>query len=378
MKKLASMKFNMWFFFTVLVMAEMGATMVVAALITTCIELFIDMPIVLPTYIWFLLLCVGIGSSTLALMNWLFFSQITKLSRSMSKVAKGDFSIRLKTKSMIREVQEIYDSFNLMTKELGATEILQTDFVSNVSHEFKTPINAIEGYATLLQDPTQSDAERETCVDKILVNTRRLSELVGNILLLSKVDNQAIPGGRTTYRLDEQIRQSIVMLEPKWEEKDIDFDVDLESIDYTGNESMMLHVWNNLIGNAIKFDAPGGYIGMRLLKTADGKIMFTIEDDGPGISDEAKNHIFDKFYQSDSSHKSEGNGLGLALVKRILDSCGGTVTVENVATGGSRFIVLLPEEKEPGKNTVGLVAETAQKVVVGTAQKLARKSSGKS
>lgn len=378
MKKLTSMKFNMWFFFTILVMAEMGATVVAAAAITAFIELFLDMPIELPTFVWFLLLCIGIGSGTLALMNWLFFSQITKLSRSMSQVAKGDFTIRLKTGSMIREVQDIYHSFNLMTQELGATEILQTDFVSNVSHEFKTPINAIEGYATLLQDPTQSDEEREKCVEKILFNTRRLSELVGNILLLSKVDNQAIQGGRTTYRLDEQIRQSIVMLEPKWAEKDIDFDVDLESIEYTGNEGMMMHVWNNLIGNAIKFDSQDGYIGMRLLRDAEGKIIFTIEDDGPGIPDEAKNHIFDKFYQSDSSHKAEGNGLGLALVKRILDSCGGTVEVENVATGGCRFIVTLPEVKETGKNTVEIVAETAQKVVVGTAQKLVRKTGGKS
>lgn len=359
----------MWFFFTVLTMVELAVTIIIAGIITAFIRLFVDMPITLPTYAWFLLLCGGFGSGTMALMNWLFFSQITKLSKSMSQVAKGNFQIRLETNSRIREVQDLYHSFNLMAKELAATEILQTDFVSNVSHEFKTPINAIEGYATLLQDPTQSDKERETCVEKILFNTRRLSELVGNILLLSKIDNQAIQGGRSTYRLDEQIRQSIVMLEPKWDEKDIEFDVDLESIEYTGNESIMMHVWNNLIGNAIKFDSQGGYIGMKLFR-GDGKIMFTIEDDGPGIPEESKNHIFDKFYQSDSSHKAEGNGLGLALVKRILDGCGGTVKVQNAAAGGCIFTVMLPEEKEEGKNTVEAVAERAQQIV--------RKTIGKS
>ena len=202
MKKLTSMKFNMWFFFTILVMAEVGATVVVAAIITAFIELFLDMPIQLPTFVWFLLLCIGIGSGTLALMNWLFFSQITKLSKSMSQVAKGDFTIRLKTGSMIREVQDIYHSFNLMTQELGATEILQTDFVSNVSHEFKTPINAIEGYATLLQSAENLDDSQREYVEKIIYNTSRLSDLTSSILLLSKIENQAIPTNQLYYDLD--------------------------------------------------------------------------------------------------------------------------------------------------------------------------------
>ena len=284
------------------------------------------------------ILCAVLGW----LMSALFFGPIARLSRAMRQVGTGDFSIRLETSSRIREVRDTYDNFNLMTQELGATEIIQTDFVSNVSHEFKTPINAIEGYATLLQSGSQS-SDQAMYVDKILLNTRRLNELVSNILLLSRVDNQAISTNRTRFRLDEQIRQAIVLLEPKWSEKELDLDVDLETLEYAGNESLLLHVWMNLIDNAIKYDPYGGLLRLRLNRRA-GSIVFTVEDSGPGIAPEAQKHIFDKFYQADSSRMSEGNGLGLALVKRVLDVCGGTIHVENLPEAGCRFTVTLPPE----------------------------------
>ena len=285
------------------------------------------------------ILCAVLGW----LMSALFFGPIARLSRAMRQVGAGDFSIRLETSSRIREVRDTYDNFNLMTQELGATEIIQTDFVSNVSHEFKTPINAIEGYATLLQSGSQS-SDQAMYVDKILLNTRRLNELVSNILLLSRVDNQAISTNRTRFRLDEQIRQAIVLLEPKWSEKELDLDVDLETLEYAGNESLLLHVWMNLIDNAIKYDPYGGLLRLRLNRHADS-IVFTVEDSGPGIAPEAQTHIFDKFYQADSSRMSEGNGLGLALVKRVLDVCGGAVHVENLPEAGCRFTVTLPPEQ---------------------------------
>ena len=284
------------------------------------------------------ILCAVLGW----LMSALFFGPIARLSRAMRQVGAGDFSIRLETSSRIREVRDTYDNFNLMTQELGATEIIQTDFVSNVSHEFKTPINAIEGYATLLQSGSQS-SDQAMYVDKILLNTRRLNELVSNILLLSRVDNQAINTNRTRFRLDEQIRQAIVLLEPKWSEKELDLDVDLETLEYAGSESLLLHVWMNLIDNAIKYDPYGGLLRLRLNRRA-GSIVFTVEDSGPGIAPEAQKHIFDKFYQADSSRMSEGNGLGLALVKRVLDVCGGAVHVENLPEAGCRFTVTLPPE----------------------------------
>jgi signal transduction histidine kinase len=227
-----------------------------------------------------------------------------------------------------------------MTRELAATEILKTDFVSNVSHEIKTPITAIEGYAMLLQGSENLSAEESEYVEKILNNSQRLSELVGNVLLLSRIDNQAIEPASEKYRLDEQIRQSILMLESKWTEKNIELDVELESIEYEGNRGLMLHVWNNLIGNAIKFTPNDSTVRIRLIKN-DGNIVFTVDDEGNGISDSAKNHIFDKFYQADSSHKQEGNGLGLSLVKRILDTVGADVNVENLEQKGCRFTVTL-------------------------------------
>ena len=227
-----------------------------------------------------------------------------------------------------------------MAHELTSTEILQSDFVSNVSHEFKTPINAIEGYTTLLQGCDNLDAEHQEYVDKILFNTKRLSRLVGNILLLSKIENQEIQTHQTTFRLDEQIRQSIVALESAWTAKDIELDVDLEDVNYTGSESLMHHVWDNLIGNAIKFNPPGGLLKISLKKEKK-EIIFTVSDSGPGLSEDSMKHLFDKFYQEDTTRKEEGNGLGLALVKRILTIVGGEISAENLAGGGCAFTVRL-------------------------------------
>ena len=340
-KKRFRFRFNLQLYFMLIVMAEIAISVVVAVILGVFLNLVAKGNILLPLTVWQVLLSLLIGASISALLGKWFFGPITQLGDAMKKVADGDFSVRLTADKGIREIEDIYANFNLMAKDLGATEILQTDFVSNVSHEFKTPINAIEGYATLLQGDENLSPEMEQYVEKILFNTKRLSGLVGNILLLSKVDNQVIQSRCSTFRLDEQIRQSVVLLEPKWEEKDLEFDVDLERVEYTGNESMLMHVWNNIIGNAIKFDPPGGYVGIKM-KQRDGEITVTVEDSGPGVDEEAKKHIFDRFYQADSSHKEEGNGLGLALVKRIVDANKGRVTVENRIGSGCRFTVVLP------------------------------------
>lgn len=295
--------------------------------------------------IWLLLIdlvviSLGIGSVSTSFLVKHFFSPIKKLRSAMKQVADGDFTVQVDDRSSYKEIREIYSGFNLMTQELAATEILQTDFVSNVSHEFKTPINAIEGYSMLLQDSDNLTDTQRQYVDKIVFNTNRLSSLVGSILLLSKLENQQIPTGQTSYRLDEQIRQSIVALEPAWEKKDIQFDVEMQRIDFVGNEPVMRHVWDNLIGNAIKFGPREGMIRIRLTRQKE-RILFTVEDNGPGLSEEAQKHLFDKFYQADSSHKEEGHGLGLALVKNILDLIGGQITAQNIPTGGARFTVIL-------------------------------------
>ena len=284
--------------------------------------------------------CLLVGILVTSQLSKFFFNPIKKLRGAMDKVAEGDFSVRLEEKSSSKEIMEIYTGFNLMAHELSSTEILQTDFVSNVSHEFKTPINAIEGYSALLQDSENLDADQREYIDKILFNTQRLSSLVGSILLLSKLENQQIPSHQVEYRLDEQVRQSIVALEPAWEQKDIEFDVELDRVSYLGNEPMMRHVWDNLISNAIKFSPNGGTVRIHLAKKLK-KLIVTVEDQGPGLSEEAHKHIFDKFYQADASHKQEGNGLGLALVKRILTIEKGQIATENIPEGGCRFTVIL-------------------------------------
>ena len=284
--------------------------------------------------------CLLIGILVTSQLSKYFFNPIKKLRVAMDKVADGDFSVRLEEKSSSKEIMEIYTGFNLMVHELSSTEILQTDFVSNVSHEFKTPINAIEGYSTLLQGSENLDDEQKEYIEKILFNTQRLSSLVGSILLLSKLENQQIPTNQTEYRLDEQIRQSVVALESAWVQKDIELDVELDRVSYLGNEQMMRHVWDNLISNAVKFSPQGGTVKLCLSQKAR-KLTFTIEDQGPGLSEDAQKHIFDKFYQEDSSHKQEGSGLGLALVKRILTIEKGQITAENIHEGGCRFTVTL-------------------------------------
>ena len=213
-----------------------------------------------PMFVWLLIFTLLLGSATAAGFSIAFFAPISRLSRAMKEVAGGNFRVHVKTKSVFRDIRDSFDSFNLMVSELNATETLQTDFISNVSHEFKTPISAIEGYASLLQEHQQSPEEQAEYIDKILFNTRRLSALAGNILLLSKLDSQSIHPQRSRFRLDEQVRQCILALERKWTEKDVDFDVDLDSVDFTGYEGLLQHVWMNLIDNAVKFGPRGGLI----------------------------------------------------------------------------------------------------------------------
>gem|GEM_PF-13762 len=315
-------------------------SMLISALLFAFLNHFLDLPGKIPGLGWLLIFNTLIAGLITSFINARLLEPITRLSKAMKAVSQGDFEQHLETNSRIAEIGESYQSFNVMTKELRATEMLQMDFVSNVSHEFKTPINAIEGYTMLLQGDELSQ-EQEGYVEKILFNTQRLSGLVGNILLLSRLENQNIPMKKTKYRLDEQIRQAFLALEDKWTEKGIGFQVEMEEVRYVGNEGLFMHIWMNLLDNAIKFSPENGTITM-FLRHENDSVQFILEDEGPGIADDAKARIFDKFYQVDGSHKAEGNGLGLALVKRIVDIAGGTIKAENREYGGCRFVVQLP------------------------------------
>lgn len=329
---------NIRLLFIIVSMAEILGTLLISGLLSWLSKMILNRVIEIPDFIWLILFSVIIGVTVSIVINIILLRPVVKLSKAMKNVASGDFSIRLKSDVRIREIQDSYESFNLMVRELEATETLQTDFVANVSHEFKTPINAIEGYATLLQD--SNNGTQYGYAERILLNTRRLSTLVGNILLLSKVSNHAIPMARTTYRVDEQIRQAILLLEPQWTERNVEFDVELEDVVWNGPESLMHHVWSNLIGNAIKFGPQNGLVRIGLKKNGS-QIVFTVEDQGDGVPESERQRIFHKFYQLDSSHKQEGNGLGLALAKQIVDGCDGEIRIENT-DGGCIFKVVLP------------------------------------
>ena len=299
----------------------------------------------IPLWVDFIVISLLVGIFATFLLSRAFFKPIKELRKAIEQVADGDFSIRIETKSTAKEIKEIFSGFNLMTHELSSTEILQSDFVSNVSHEFKTPISAIEGYSMLLQNGDNLTDEQLLYVEKIVFNTKRLSSLVGSILLLSKLDNQSIHQKETEFSIDEEIRQAIVELEDLWDKKEIEFEAELDPVSFYGHEALMRHVFSNLISNAIKFSPNGGQIFLSLTQN-DGYVIFSVSDQGCGLSEDAKKHVFDKFYQGDTSHKEDGNGLGLALAKKIVTLEGGTITADNTSEGGAIFTVTLPRSRK--------------------------------
>ena len=332
--------------FFLICMMEFIAVVLLSELAGWLLRRWLGVTLSIPIFVWAILFSIVVGGAITKFITRFFIDPITQLGKAMKEVADGNFQVTAQCRSRLKDVNDIYDSFNSMVRELSTTETLQTDFISDVSHEFKTPINAIEGYASLLEGEP-SPEEQRAYVEKILFNTRRLSALTGNILLLSKLSNQSILPQKTQFRLDEQIRQAIVALEQMWSEKELGFEVELAETPFFGYESLLLHVWTNLIGNAVKFSPKGGEIRIKMMRT-EGAVVFTIEDDGPGIVPGDEEHIFTKFYQSESSHGMEGNGLGLALVRQIVEMSGGSVDVQNLEVGGCRFTVRLPLEQEKG------------------------------
>ncbi|MCW3490660.1 HAMP domain-containing sensor histidine kinase [Dethiobacter alkaliphilus] len=265
---------------------------------------------------------------------------VVKLSGATQEVAKGNFDVKIEYKSD-DEIGQLTENFNRMTRELKNIEYLRKDFVTNVSHEFKTPIASIQGFARLLQQGELSETERQEYTEIIVNETKRLSNLSANILKLSKLENQEFVEKQTAFSLDEQIRKSILLLEHLWTEKNIEFDIELEKVTYHGDEELLEQVWLNLLGNAIKFSHQDSKIFVSLEQNTSS-IKVQIIDYGIGISEDAMSRIFEKFYQGDKTRLNEGNGLGLPLVKRILDLFDGKIRVESKPQQGSTFTVELP------------------------------------
>lgn len=288
----------------------------------------------------------ALGSVLLGAVIALYVGQIIirpiqNIGKAFEELSKGNFQVRVSEDEKVMEIREMAERFNTMVYDLSHIETLRTDFVANVSHEFKTPIAAIEGYAMLLQNQNLPQEKYDRYVEKILDNSRRLTSLSGNILMLSKLENQETILDKTEYRLDEQIRKCILMLENKWASKQIEFDMELPRQFYYGSEPLLDQVWSNIIDNAIKHSSENGRIRISV-ETKSEMLRVAITDEGTGMTEEVQKHIFEKFYQGDSSRKSDGNGLGLALVKRIITLCKGKISVESAPGVGTTFVVALP------------------------------------
>ena len=338
---------KLWIYFTGIVFATIAVVFLILTLLLIVLYklqiISIDPRI---RHIPILILLAGsllIGCAIAIFVGKLIIRPIQNIGNAFDELSKGNFAVRVPTNEKIDEIQEMARRFNSMTYDLSHIETLRNDFVVNVSHEFKTPIASIEGYATLLQNHRLTPERHDHYVEKILDNSRRLTNLSSSILMLSKLENQETVMNKKEYRLDEQIRKSILMFESKWAEKDIEFDMDLPRQMYYGSEQLLEQVWSNIVDNAIKHSPIKGIIHVSIEKS-ETYLSVTISDHGDGMSEEIQKHIFEKFYQGDSSRKADGNGLGLALVKRIVDLCRGSIAVKSEPNKGAAFTIKLPIE----------------------------------
>ena len=273
---------------------------------------------------------------------------IVIISNATKEIASGNFDVRIDETDRTDEIGDLQRNFNRMARELKSNEYLKKDFISNVSHEFKTPLSIIQGYAKLLEKDGISAAEKTEYAKLIASESEKLSNLTTNILRLSKLDNQEICAVPAIFLLDEQIRQAVLLLEPKWSRKQIKFNIGLPQVYFTGDEDLLSQVWANLIENAIKFTPDNGSVSIAM-QTQKNCIQVEISDNGVGMDEETRRRIFEKFYQGDSSHAKEGNGLGLSIVKRIIEMHGGKANVESAPNKGTKFTVWLPTRNESAK-----------------------------
>ena len=228
-----------------------------------------------------------------------------------------------------------------MAEELASVELLRSDFVNTFSHEFKTPLISIRGFAKLLQSPDLTPEQRQTYTDTIVQQSERLAAMSTNILELTQYENTEIVSGKTLYSLDEQLRRCVRQQERDWLRKGLMVEGDLDRVDYYGNEELLEHIWSNLLSNAIRFTPSGGQITV-VLRQGEGEVAVSVSDTGVGMDEETQRHIFDKFYRAETCPDSRGNGLGLSIVHRVVKLCGGQVAVFSQPGKGSTFTVTLP------------------------------------
>lgn len=283
-----------------------------------------------------------IGSVCAVLAGNIPLKPISRLINQMDRLASGDFKVRMRAFPHNPVFDDVSRSFNKMAEELEKTEMLRSDFINNFSHEFKTPIVSIAGFAKLLRKGNLTDEQKEEYMAIIEEESLRLSTMATNVLNLTKVENQTILTDVSTFNLSEQLRSCILLLVDKWERKQLEFKLDFGEHMISANEELLKQAWINLIDNAIKFSPEGGMIELALEEAGD-RISVSVINDGEEIQPEDRERIFKKFYQADKSHSSEGNGIGLAIVKRVTELHSGSIDVQS-ENGSTRFTVTLPKE----------------------------------
>lgn len=322
---------------------------------------------VVPMLLPFIMLCacIIIGSILSAMLSGILLRPLNDLKEGLLKVSKGDFTVRLEENGN-SELSHIQESFNIMVKELGNTELFRNDFINDFSHEFKTPMVSVYGFAKQLKKGGLTKEQEQEYIDIIINESQRLINMSSNILMLSKLENQEIITEKKDFSLDEELRRCVLQLQGQWGEKNQEVIPDLCEITYYGNSEMLKQVWLNVIGNAVKYTPDGGTIEVKLdiNPKNEQEVRVRITDNGIGMDKATAERIFEKFYQGDSSHATGGNGLGLAMVKRIVELCGGRIRVKSEPDKGTQFTVYLPiedKDKEDKKkkslnavNTAGL------------------------
>jgi len=292
------------------------------------------------------LVSIVIGGVIAFFSSRLPLKPINALINQMNRLASGDFKARLRfgaTLSSHPAFKEISTSFNTMAEELENTEMLRSDFINNFSHEFKTPIVSITGFAKLLSKGDISEEEKSIYLKAIEEESARLSTMATNVLKLTKIENQTILSDLSRFNLSEQIRSAVLLLEAKWSDKSIDLDLELEEFEIEANEELIKEVWINLIDNAIKFAPSFGTVSIDIINLEE-KLCVKIGNTGSVIPEEEQKKIFRKFYQSDRSHSTQGNGIGLAIVNKIVELHRGDISV-NSDKDATVFTVILPKKQ---------------------------------
>lgn len=267
------------------------------------------------------------------------FKYITKITNGIKEVSQGNFHVKLEV-SKAGPYQDVFQNFNLMTAELSSVEILKSDFINKFSHEFKTPITSIHGFAELLLNQEVPEADHQQYLEIIFNESKRLSELANNIMILSKLKSQEIVVEVKRFDLEEQLKQTVILLLPEINEKNLQLTLDLKSVFYKGNQEMMQQVWLNLLNNAVKYTQVGGEIAL-LVEETDKEIFVSFRNSGGGIASENLEKVFDEYFQQNQDESSQGLGLGLTIVQRILTLTKNTITVTSERDIGTTFKICL-------------------------------------